>query len=320
MEHAIEERLYHQQKKRKKGSILYYFNITKSHTLPAQSRETFCLIVLNTILYITFTAIRKMERLKAKKSYGQHFLTNESTAKKIAYSLLREDGIANVLEVGPGKGMLTKYLIEQDLELKVVEADRDMVDYLNEHYPILGPNVISLDFLKANLSKVFDGEQFYIIGNFPYNISSQIVFKAINAKELVPELVGMFQKEVAERIISKPGSKVYGVISVLTQAHFDGQMLYKIPPGAFNPPPKVDSAVIRLKRKENYQLPCNEKLFRIVVKMAFNSRRKMMRNTLKAIVNDPAVLQDEFFNLRPEQISVDQFIDLTNKLEKHVTL
>ena len=175
-----------------------------------------------------------------------------------------------------------------------------------------------MDFIKANMHKVFDDEQFYIIGNFPYNISSQIVFKAINAKELVPEMVGMFQKEMAERIIAKPGSKIYGVISVLTQAHYDGEMLYRIPPGAFNPPPKVDSAVIRLTRKEKYTLDCNEKLFRTVVKMAFNSRRKMMRNTLKALVDDPAVLAGDFFNLRPEQVSVQQFVELTNELEKYV--
>ncbi|HPN69925.1 MAG TPA: 16S rRNA (adenine(1518)-N(6)/adenine(1519)-N(6))-dimethyltransferase RsmA [Saprospiraceae bacterium] len=257
-------------------------------------------------------------KVKAKKSYGQHFLTNEQTSKKIAYSLLRKDGNTKVLEVGPGKGMLTKYLIEQNLDLKVVEADNDMVVYLSNHYPKLIPNIIEMDFIKANMHKVFDDAQFYIIGNFPYNISSQIVFKAINAKELVPEMVGMFQKEMAERIIAKPGSKIYGVISVLTQAHYDGEMLYRIPPGAFNPPPKVDSAVIRLIRKEKYTLDCNEKLFRTVVKMAFNSRRKMMRNTLKALVEDPSVLAGDFFNLRPEQVSVQQFVELTNELEKYV--
>lgn len=254
--------------------------------------------------------------LKAKKSYGQHFLTNEATSQKIAYSLLKTPGGKNVLEIGPGKGMLTKYLLEQDIHLKVIEADRDMVDYLNEHFPKLADDIIFLDFLKTNMYKVFDGEPFYVIGNFPYNISSQIVFKIINAKEIVPEMVGMFQKEMAERIIAPPGSKTYGVISVLTQAYYTGTMLMKIPPGAFNPPPKVDSAVIRLTRKENFELNCNEKLFRTVVKMAFNSRRKMMRNTLKPLVNDPELLKDEIFEMRPEQLSVQQFEALTAKIDK----
>lgn len=257
--------------------------------------------------------------LKAKKSYGQHFLVNETTSARIAASLLKTQGGKNVLEIGPGKGMLTKYLLDQDINLKVIEADQDMVDHLNVHYPALSEKIIFLDFLKVNMYKVFDGEPFYVIGNFPYNISSQIVFKIINAKELVPEMVGMFQKEMAERIIAPPGSKTYGVISVLTQAYYKGSMLIKLPPGAFNPPPKVDSAVIRLTRKENFELPCNEKLFRTVVKMAFNSRRKMMRNTLKPLVEDAAILQEAIFEMRPEQLSVQQFIDLTNKIDKQRT-
>lgn len=260
----------------------------------------------------------KYTNLKAKKSYGQHFLTNEGTSQKIGYSLNRADGCRNVLEVGPGKGMLTKYLIEQDVNLKVIEADNDMVSYLHQHYPALGENVIALDFLKANMERLFDGEQFNIIGNFPYNISSQIVFKAINSRELVPEIVGMFQREMADRIISPPGSKAYGVISILTQAYYTGEMLMKIPPGAFNPPPKVNSAVIRLTRRPDHELPCDEKLFRRLVKTTFNSRRKMMRNTLKHLVEDTVVLEDALFNERPEQLSVNDFIDLTNKLEKFI--
>ena len=256
--------------------------------------------------------------LKAKKSYGQHFLTNEGTAEKIALSLLREEGIVNVLEIGPGKGMLTKYLIPQNFNLKVVEADKDMVAYIEKHYPTLKEDIIYLDFLKANLHKIFDGEPFYIIGNFPYNISSQIVFKAVNDKELVPELVGMFQKEMAERIIAKPGGKDYGVISVLTQAYYDGEMLMRIPPGAFNPPPKVNSAVIRLKRKKDYQLGCDERIFRMIVKTSFNSRRKMLRNTLKQLMEDPGVLESEEFNKRPEQLSYQEFVLLTNKLQIHL--
>jgi 16S rRNA (adenine1518-N6/adenine1519-N6)-dimethyltransferase len=256
--------------------------------------------------------------IKAKKSYGQHFLTNEGTASKIAYSLLRTEGIKNVLEIGPGKGMLTKYLLEQDIHLKVVEADKDMVEYVTKKFPTLKDDIIYLDFLKANLFKLFDGQQFYIIGNFPYNISSQIVFKAIHEKELVPELVGMFQKEMAERIIAKPGGKDYGVISVLTQAYYEGEMLIRVPPGAFNPPPKVNSAVIRLKRKADYALPCDERIFRMIVKTSFNSRRKMLRNTLKPLLTENNLLDHEEFNRRPEQLSFEEFVVLTNKLEKYI--
>jgi len=256
--------------------------------------------------------------LKAKKSYGQHFLTNEGTAEKIANSLLRDEGIRNVLEIGPGKGMLTKYLLTQDINLKVVEADKDMVGYLEKHYPVLKEDIIYLDFLKANLHKIFDGDPFYIIGNFPYNISSQIVFKAVKDKELVPELVGMFQKEMAERIIAGPGGKDYGVISVLTQAYYDGEMLMKIPPGAFNPPPRVNSAVIRLKRKKDFRLGCDERLFRMIVKTSFNSRRKMLRNTIKPLLEDLSVLDHEEFNKRPEQLSYQEFVLLTNKLETYI--
>jgi 16S rRNA (adenine1518-N6/adenine1519-N6)-dimethyltransferase len=256
--------------------------------------------------------------LKAKKSYGQHFLVNEHTAEKIATSLLLENGINKVLEIGPGKGMLTKYLLKQGFDLKVVEADRDMIAHLQEYYPNLADDIIFLDFLKLNLYKVFEGEEFCIIGNFPYNISSQIVFKMLKAKDIVPEMVGMFQKEVADRIIAPPGSKVYGVISVLTQAFYEGTMLIKLPPGAFNPPPKVNSAVIRLKRKDNQELGCDHRLFRIIVKTSFNSRRKMLRNTLKPLLEDTEILADEMFNERPEQLSVADFVVLTNKLEKYI--
>ncbi|MEM1220907.1 MAG: 16S rRNA (adenine(1518)-N(6)/adenine(1519)-N(6))-dimethyltransferase RsmA, partial [Bacteroidota bacterium] len=220
--------------------------------------------------------------MKAKKSYGQHFLTNEHLAEKISKSLQRTDEFARVLEVGPGKGMLTKYLIERDFALTVVEADRDMIAYLEEHYPALQPHIVSGDFLKVNLAATMQGKPFGLIGNFPYNISSQIVFKMIKHRDLVPEMVGMFQKEMADRIIAPPGNKTYGVISVLTQAYYEGEMLFKVSRGSFNPPPKVESAVIRLSRKENFNLECDERLFRTVVKQAFNQRRKMLRNTLKS--------------------------------------
>jgi 16S rRNA (adenine1518-N6/adenine1519-N6)-dimethyltransferase len=253
--------------------------------------------------------------VKAKKSYGQHFLNNESTAERIA-SFLPDSTHQNVLEIGPGKGMLTKYLISKTKNFKTVEADRDMISYLAEHYPKL--EVIELDFLKLALPKVFDGQPFTIIGNFPYNISSQIVFKMINHHELVPEMVGMFQKEMADRIIALPGSKTYGVISVLTQAFYKGYTLMKLAPGAFNPPPKVNSAVIRLSTEGVPPLVCDHKLFRRIVKATFNQRRKMLRNTLRGLVIDHAILEDDYFNNRPEQLSVKDFEILTNKLEKHI--
>lgn len=253
--------------------------------------------------------------MKAKKSFGQHFLVNEPVSEKIATSLERSEGFRNVLEIGPGKGVLTKYLSKQDINLKVVEADNDMVDFLVRNN-ILDPSQITLlDFLKLNLSRVFDGEQFYMIGNYPYNISSQILFKMINSKELVPEMVGMFQKEVADRVVAPPGSKTYGVISVLVQAYYEGKTIIDVAPGSFSPPPKVNSSVIRLKRKDNYELPCDDRLFRSVVKTSFNQRRKMLRNTLKPLVTDPSILEDPFFTQRPEQLGVKEFIEITLKLE-----
>lgn len=252
--------------------------------------------------------------MKAKKSFGQHFLVNELIAEKITTSLIKAEGIKNVLEIGPGKGVLTKYLASYDSNLKVVEADQDMVDYLT-HSKIIHPDqIIFLDFLKLNLSKVFDKQEFYLIGNYPYNISSQILFKMINSKELVPEMVGMFQKEVADRVVAPPGSKTYGVISVLVQAYYEGKTIIDVAPASFSPPPKVNSSVIRLIRKENYTLPCDDRLFRTVVKTGFNSRRKMLRNTLKPLFQDQTILEDAFFTQRPEQLSVQDFVDITIKL------
>lgn len=254
--------------------------------------------------------------MKAKKSFGQHFLTNESIAKKIANSLMMAGQIKNVLEIGPGKGVLTKYLAEQNINLKVVEADKDMVQYLTSN-KILGDNqIIFLDFLKLNMQKVFDGEPFLMIGNYPYNISSQILFKMANAKELVPEMVGMFQKEVADRVVAPPGSKTYGVISVLVQAYYEGKTIIDVGPNSFSPPPKVQSSVIRLVRKENSALPCDDRLFRNVVKTAFNQRRKMLRNTLKPLFGEESLMNDAYFMQRPEQLSVQDFVDITLKLEK----
>lgn len=254
--------------------------------------------------------------MRAKKSFGQHFLINEPLAKGIAYALNRTEGHKRVLEIGPGKGVLTKYLLEQDIDLKVVEADRDMVAYLEENYPALDDRIIFLDFLKLNMVKAFDNNPFYLIGNYPYNISSQIVFKMLKYRSLIPEMVGMFQKEVAERIIAPHGSKTYGVISVLTQAFYEGEMLFKVSRGSFSPPPKVLSAVIRLKRKENYEdIGCTHGLFKQIVKAAFNQRRKMLRNTLKGIVKDHSILTDDIFLQRPEHLSVERFIELTQMIE-----
>ncbi len=254
--------------------------------------------------------------MKAKKSFGQHFLTNESIAKDIAYSLEMTGMVKNVLEIGPGKGVLTKYLAAQDTNLKVVEADKDMVQYLTSNKILDDEQIIFLDFLKLNMQKVFDGEPFLMIGNYPYNISSQILFKMVNSKELVPEMVGMFQKEVADRVVAPPGSKTYGVISVLVQAYYEGKTIIDVAPNSFSPPPKVQSSVIRLVRKENVVLPCDDRLFRNVVKTAFNQRRKMLRNTLKPLFGEESLMNDAYFMQRPEQLSVQDFVDITLKLEK----
>jgi 16S rRNA (adenine1518-N6/adenine1519-N6)-dimethyltransferase len=254
--------------------------------------------------------------VKAKKSFGQHFLNNENIAKNIAYGLLRTDGVRNVLEIGPGRGVLTKYLLEQDIDLKVVEADRDMIAYLEKHYSIPQDDIIFLDFLKLNLTKVFDNNPFYIIGNYPYNISSQILIKMINHHELVPEMVGMFQKEVADRVISPPGSKVYGGISVMVQLYYEGEELMKIDPSSFTPPPKVDSSVIRLTHRKDLVLDFDEKLFRQVVKTSFGQRRKMLRNTLKSLIGEHSFIEDTFLTKRPEHLSVEDFIFITKTIEE----
>lgn len=254
--------------------------------------------------------------MRAKKSYGQHFLRNEQITEDIANSLVFKGSEHNVLEIGPGKGMLTKYLLDMPFQFKAVEADPDMVVYLKTNYPTIEDKIIFYDFMKLNLTELFEGQDFSIIGNFPYNISSQILFRMLEVKERVPELVGMFQKEVAERIASKPGSKVYGVISVLMQAYYDCTYLFEVDRMEFDPPPKVQSAVIRLERKENQKLDCNPKLFKAIVKQSFGQRRKMLRNTMKAYIKGDPFLDDEFFKRRPEQLSVEEFIWLTQKIDE----
>lgn len=254
-----------------------------------------------------------MEKVRAKKHLGQHFLNDENIAQKIADSLTL-NGYQKVLEIGPGMGVLTKYLLEKPITTYVVEIDTESVTYLEKHYPKLDNKIISKDFLKYNLKEVFQEEPFAIIGNFPYNISSQIVFKTLEMRDQVPEFSGMFQKEVAERICEKKGSKTYGILSVLTQAFYDAEYLFTVSEHVFTPPPKVKSGVLRLIRKPDYRLPCDEKKFFTVVKTAFNQRRKTLRNSLKTLGISENLKEDSIFDLRPEQLSVEQFIELTIKL------
>ncbi|MDP3945144.1 MAG: 16S rRNA (adenine(1518)-N(6)/adenine(1519)-N(6))-dimethyltransferase RsmA [Lutibacter sp.] len=255
--------------------------------------------------------------VRAKKHLGQHFLKDEQIAQNIADSLT-ENGYKNVLEIGPGMGVLTKYILKKDLVVHVIEIDTESVEYLKANYLNLADRIISKDFLKINISDYFGEEQVAIIGNFPYNISTQIVFKTLENRHQIPEFSGMFQKEVALRIAEKEGSKVYGILSVLTQAFYDVEYLFTVPPTVFNPPPKVDSGVIRLTRKENFNLPVNEKLFYTVVKTAFNQRRKTMRNSLKTLNLSDNLREDPIFAKRPEQLSVQEFISLTSKIENDV--
>jgi len=255
--------------------------------------------------------------VRAKKHLGQHFLNDEQIAKDIADSLT-EKGYDNVLEIGPGMGVLTKYLLKKKLKTHVIEIDTESVEYLKAHYLNLSDRIISKDFLKIDLTEFFGDEQVAIIGNFPYNISTQIVFKTLENKHQIPEFSGMFQKEVAKRIAEKEGSKVYGILSVLTQAFYDVEYLFTVPPSVFNPPPKVDSGVIRFTRKENYTLPVDEKLFYRVVKTGFQQRRKTLRNSLKTLNLSDSLREDPIFAKRPEQLSVQEFISLTSKIEKDV--
>lgn len=263
--------------------------------------------------------------VRAKKHLGQHFLNDENIAKNIAETLtcLKYD---NILEIGPGMGVLTKYLLRKKQQVTVLELDTESVSYLKSTFKIEQVNlntteqkfiVIEGDFLKENLTSLFNKQQFAVIGNYPYNISSQIVFKIIENKEYIPEFSGMFQKEVAERIAEKKGSKTYGILSVLTQAFYKVSYEFTVPPSVFNPPPKVDSGVIKCVRKENFSLPVEEKFFFKVVKTAFNQRRKMLRSSLKCFKLSESLKEDPIFVKRPEQLSVDEFVILTQKLIAH---
>ena len=254
-----------------------------------------------------------MSGLYLKKSLGQHFLKDESVLQKIADAIGDLNRFKTAVEIGPGMGALTAYLIKNKPDnFYVVELDDRWAAHLLQTYPILRGKLLHEDFLQTDLS--FLQSPAHIVGNFPYNISSQIVFKIIDHRNVVSEMTGMFQKEVALRIAAKPGSKDYGVMSVLAQAFYDCQYLFDVPPESFNPPPKVMSGVIRLTRRETQTLSCNEDQFKKVVKTAFNQRRKTMRNSLKELVNDKALLESDTFNLRPEQLSVAAFEELTNLL------
>lgn len=245
-----------------------------------------------------------------KKSLGQHFLKDETVCHRIV-DYLNENPFQNLLEVGPGGGALTKFLLKiEDINFKAIELDEEKVAYLHHTYPQLKDKVINTDILLAD--KPFETE-FTLVGNFPYNISTQILFKVLDWKESVPVVIGMFQKEVAERVVAKEGSKVYGIISVLLQVYYDMEYLFDVPPEAFNPPPKVMSGVIRLKRKETPVKIVSDKKFATLVKAAFNQRRKTLRNATKFLFNAEA-LQDEIFNKRAEQLSVQQFADLSFKM------
>ena len=256
----------------------------------------------------------KKGKVRAKKHLGQHFLKDESIAQKIGETL-RLNNYKNILEIGPGMGVLTKWLIEKNASVIAMDLDTESIHYLEKHFPNKNLEILEADFLKYDLSTIFENEQFAITGNFPYNISTQIVFKMLENKDRVPEFTGMFQKEVAKRICEKEGSKTYGILSVLVQAFYDAEYLFTVPPTVFDPPPKVDSGVLRLTRKTDYSIPCDEKLFYKVVKTAFQQRRKTLRNSLKSFSLSDKIKEDIIFGQRPEQLSVSEFITLTQKLE-----
>jgi 16S rRNA (adenine1518-N6/adenine1519-N6)-dimethyltransferase len=253
--------------------------------------------------------------ISAKKHLGQHFLKDENIAERIVDSLKPEGRYKEVLEIGPGMGILSQFLFERkEFNTTLIEIDKEAISYLKKHFPDRASKIIEGDFLSMNLMEVFK-EQFAIIGNFPYNISSQILFKTLENKEMIPEVVGMFQKEVAERIASEPGNKEYGILSVLMQAFYNVELLFVLDENDFSPPPKVKSAVIGFERKENFTLGTAEKTFFRVVKTAFNQRRKMLRNSLSPLMNSNNLASIPYLDKRAEALSWQQFVELTNSLE-----
>ena len=260
-----------------------------------------------------------MKQVRPKKNLGQHFLTDLSIAKRIADTVDACPDLP-VLEVGPGMGVMTQYLVEKPRPFKVVEIDRESVAYLNEHFPKLRENIMGEDFLRMDLRQVFGGLQFVLTGNYPYDISSQIFFKMLDNRDLIPCCTGMIQHEVAVRMASQPGNKQYGILSVLIQAWYNVEYLFTVEPTVFNPPPKVMSAVIRMTRNEVQHLGCDEQLFKRVVKTVFNQRRKMLRVSLRQIFDAQHPASDTFFQQdimtrRPEQLSIPEFVELTNMVE-----
>jgi len=304
--------------------VVFYRNICvykkKAVLLQPQKPRAFLLVTKRSNIWTIITRTmqqvhakkKSCETVRAKKFLGQHFLTDLSVARQIAETL--ESG--RVLEIGPGMGVLTQFLLQNPkIELTAVELDRESVAYLKEWYPEL--HLIEGDFLKMDLDKLYPEGEFCVIGNYPYNISSQIFFRVLDYKDRIPVCSGMIQKEVAERIASKPGNKAYGILSVLLQAYYDIEYLFTVHEHVFNPPPKVKSAVIRMTRNRRRQLGCDEALFKTVVKTAFNQRRKQMRNSLQQLVGKGnPILEENIFTKRPEQLSVDEFIQLTNLIEK----
>lgn len=255
--------------------------------------------------------------VRAKKQLGQHFLNDASIARRTVDALLETDRKTPVIEVGPGTGMLTQFLIEEKMDFFALDVDAESVAYLKQHYPQQADRFLLTDFLETDLSKIVHGK-FNVIGNFPYNISSQIMFRVLENRNKVDVAVGMFQKEVAERLAEKPGSKTYGILSVLLQAYYDIDYLFTVHENVFTPPPKVKSAVIRLKRNARQELGCNEELFTKVVKTTFNQRRKTIRNSIRPVLSIDDSLLTPMFTKRPEQLSVEQFIELTQFVESHL--
>ena len=272
---------------------------------------------INLVFFSLNRTFAPMKQVRPKKNLGQHFLTDLNIAKRIADTVDEPYADLPVLEVGPGMGVMTQYLVEKPRPLKVVEIDRESVAYLQEHFPRLYNNIIGGDFLRMDLHDVFDGQPFVLTGNYPYDISSQIFFKMLDNKDLIPCCTGMIQHEVALRMASQPGNKQYGILSVLIQAWYHVEYLFTVEPGVFNPPPKVQSAVIRMTRNEVTDLGCDEQLFRRIVKTVFGQRRKMLRVSLKQMLPAESSFFEKHASLltrRPEQLSIPEFVDLTNKV------
>lgn len=256
--------------------------------------------------------------VRPKKELGQHFLVDQNICRKIVAHYQNYSGNKNVLEIGPGMGAITKYLLEIDsIHLRVMEIDKESVQYLQNNLSLNEADILNADFIKTDLSSTFKGKSFALVGNFPYNISSQILFHCIDYRHLIPEIMGMFQKEVAERVAEKPGSKKYGILSVLMQAYYDIEYCFTVSENVFNPPPKVKSGVISCRRNDREKLPVEEDLFKKIVKSTFNQRRKTIRNGLKTIINPSEIPAHALFEKRPEQLSVEDFIELTKHIQSN---